>query len=1128
MGMTTPRPAGTVAAASFGDLVCGLASTTPPQPFVGELGAATDTAAQGVVGGLLRAAGAPLRSRPKVTIGGRTLGTIEEVVRSIPASPTPGMARMWTGSAIARVAGSPVTLQGGPAHITPLSALADLGGGQTLVRLRGAAQTVDPPEGEGLGGLGMGLADARRSVPPRVSFDVTSELHRMVSQCSAARRLDLAPIAYEVLVGDPVDVVTGSVVTRATDFEQPWPRVRLRRRYDSRRSGRCSPFGHGWSHELDQALWLEPGRVVVRDGDGREHEFSTLGLPDRTCRPGDVLFDAPRRQRLRCTGAGQWELSDGRSLRQFAAPDPGSTRGLVYLSRLALRDGSMIECTYAPLRGAAGASRFAEPPRGAAAPAGASAASHEGLLLVEVRVDGSPLLRFEHDGTGLVRRVCSVTAEGELVEASYQYSPARDLVQVTDAEGRTQGYAYRGHLLVQEQTRDGGRFCYGYDGVGPRARCVRAWGTGGFLDRALEHDPGGGRTIVRDGLGHETIYRYDAAGLVTEVEAPDGERVGYRYDDRLRLVEVAWPDGSRATAAYDDAGNLVRRSERDGATWTMTYDARGHLLQGTDPQGGTWRFHHDERGRLRELQDPAGNVTHLQFERGSCRVLDATGHGLHVGLDGQDRVTELPRPEGGRVRFAYDHRGRLAAAWSSGDAPAPAPTPRAARDQAQSQRQSQHQSQHQSQWRWDRANRLVRYEGPGTRIAWRRTGEGEVAAIEHGSGAVRIDRDAFGTIQAIDTGARKVTYTHDREGRLQSVAQDGQPLLTLEHGADGRVRGFVARDLPSGEVRRQGGRIVALRLGDDRIELEHDAAGRITTIARGEGRRSTFAYRPDGQLVAATNEHVACAFERDPRGAVLEQRWGDVVLGDATPDHRGRRGGLRVPRRGRISYLRSREGAVERIAVFAGADQGPRAWLEPHELSPTPSSESDAMPVPTFEVAATDALGRPISSRGPAHVVWDEDRCVAVGDVLLVHHPDEGEPLYAIDGEGRVRPLAHGRGSAAGSAPAGRRPADGSPLDRMLAAAFPSVAPPSVEASTPTALLAGLLGHRAWIPQIRPIPGQGPWDPDVWGPRVDAPEPEVGRLDAVALLRALGSPFPRPELEIRSVDRRLPPPEPLP
>lgn len=1080
-------PPGLVTAASYGDLVLGLASTTPPQPFVGELGAVTDTAAGSVVGDMVRAAEAPVQAVPKVKVLGRTIGTLAELVRAIPASPTPGIARMIQGSGVVRIAGQAVTMMGTPAFVTPLSAMADIGGGQTILRLRGPGQEIDPPESD----EGPSLADARRSVPGRVTFEPASAIHGIVSRCSPARRLDLAPIEHQVLVGDPVDVVTGSVVTRATDYAQPWPAVQLGRRYDSRRSGRCSSLGHGWTHDLDQALWVEPGRMVMRDGDGREHEFSTMELPGRVCRPGDTLHDPGRRLRLRCVAASQYEVSDERTLRQFATRDPAEAeRGLVRLTRLVDRSGRMLECVYSAASasrsfGASAAAWSASPVAGAGSSPGSSA------LLVEVRADGEPVLRLEYEGTGLLRRLCSVNPDGELVETTYEYSPDRDLVQVTDAEGRLLRYSYRGHLLVEEQNRDGGRFHYGYDGVGPRARCVRAWGEGGFLDRSLEHDPSGNRTTVRDGLGHETTYRYDPAGLVTEVLAPDGEHVTYRYDDHLRLVETAWSDGTRATAAYDVMGNLVRRTDRDGATWTMEYDARGHLVHGVDPVGGHWRFQHDERGRLRQLQDPAGHITLVQIERGSCKVLDATGHGFHIALDGHDRVTEMPTLDGDRVRFAYDHRGRLVNAWTGSKA--------------------------QLQWRWDRANRLLRHDGPATRTTWRRTAEGEVVVVEHDGRATRIDRDAFGTIRAIDDGQRTLGYMHDVEGRLMKVTEDGAELLSLEHGPGGHVRAFTAKGMPQGAVHRHGrtGRITKLELGDDAIGLEHDAAGRLTKIDR-DGRSSTYAYRPDGHLVAATNEHVTCTFERDPLGAVTEQRWGDVVMSETSPDHRGRRGGLRLAKRARLSFLRGRDGTVERIAATAEASGG----LEPQELSPTPSPDAPAIPLPTFEAATTDALGRPLSSRGSGHVVWDEDRCVAIGDLVVVHHPDRGRPLYAIDGEGRVHPLAEPK-----PAPAEREAA---PLDRMLATAFPAVAPPLAASPTPRTLLAGLLGHRAWIPQVRPIPGTGPWDPDLWGPRVDAPEPEIGRLDAETLLRALGSPFPRTGLEVRSFDRRLPPPEPVP
>ncbi|HET6583083.1 MAG TPA: hypothetical protein VFG69_06545, partial [Nannocystaceae bacterium] len=62
--------------ATSGDLVCGLASPIPPQPFVGELGDPAADAAAALVAPLMGAAGhAPMRV-PRVAIDGTLLSTL--------------------------------------------------------------------------------------------------------------------------------------------------------------------------------------------------------------------------------------------------------------------------------------------------------------------------------------------------------------------------------------------------------------------------------------------------------------------------------------------------------------------------------------------------------------------------------------------------------------------------------------------------------------------------------------------------------------------------------------------------------------------------------------------------------------------------------------------------------------------------------------------------------------------------------------------------------------------------------------------------------------------------------------------------------------------------------------------
>lgn len=1044
-------------AASYGDLVCGLATVTPPTPFVGEIGRPAEDAAQEIVGGMLRAAGVPPTNVPKVKINGRRLGTTAEVASAIPASPTPGLAYMQNGSGFARVAGQGITLERALAHVTPTSALGNLGGSQDFVRLKG------PPQDEESNGMPDSLLDQmRQSLPPRESWDDPSALSQMLSTCSMARHTDIAPAEHEVLVGDPVNVVTGAVITERTDFEQPSPALRFRRRYDSRRSDRLSTLGHGWSHELDQQVYLEPGRVVFRDGDGREKEFSTVALTGQVSRPGDKLQDVTGRYQLRCVATMQWELSDGETVRYFAPATDASPedreRGVSRLTRIARpKLGTVTECSY-----------------------------EEGRLC-EVRVDGHCVLRFEYSERGLMRRVFSVSSAGELMQAKLEYSLEKDLVEFSDAKGQTRHYEYVDHLLVRETNREGGSFYYAYEGVGPRARCTRTWGDGGYMARSLEYEPQAGLTIVHDSLEQPTVYRYNGAGLVTRIDGPHGERRAFRYDSRLRLKAIEWPDGSTETADYDKRGNLVRRTNRDGSVYTMKYGDDGRLCEATDAQGGRWGYQYDERGRLRRVEDPLGHTTRIDFDErgGMCRITEATGHQIFIRVNAMGQIVEMPRPGQGRVGFSYDERGRLSAARDSDD--------------------------RRTRWHYDAQGNLVHRDGFTTRTSWERSAEGRVVTIKHGRRRTSVTRDVFGLVRAIDVEGRRTRYVMDTEGRLLRVqpGESDEDLLKLERTENGLVEAWEAKDVGRCEVQRTplSSRITGLTLPDRRVTIEWNEQGRIGTLRLDEGSTCTYAYRRDGMLVEAGNEHVSCSYERGPRGAITRQRFGETTIEDLHPDHRGRRCGLRMHREQgdiKVSYLRSRQGAIEDVAVHTGSEIEAGAELR---------ERSEAEPVVKRQsvVATFDPLWRPLSPRGPAHQVWDEDQCLVLAGQPQVHHPDDGHLMFVVGAEGTVQPVAD-------DAPTPTEDLPKPPLvDRVHQAAFPAFDDAEIAEDalpTPTTLLREVLGYRAWNPDVRPIPGRAPWNPDEWEPQVESPRPDDGRLDPNTLLAALGSPHTRTELAI--------------
>src|SRR5581483_10910236 len=87
--------------------------------------------------------------------------------------------------------------------------------------------------------------------------------------------------------GDPVDVVSGQMITAATDVELPGllPLV-LRRAYASGyRGGQL--FGPGWSSTLDQRVEITPGGVAYAGDDAQILHYARPTAPGQSVLPAD-------------------------------------------------------------------------------------------------------------------------------------------------------------------------------------------------------------------------------------------------------------------------------------------------------------------------------------------------------------------------------------------------------------------------------------------------------------------------------------------------------------------------------------------------------------------------------------------------------------------------------------------------------------------------------------------------------------------------------------------------------------------------------------------------------------------------------------------------------------------------
>ena len=1052
--------------ATFGDLVVGLASPMPPQPFVGELGDPAKQAAASVNQPVVASAGHPPAQPARVSIDNALLATTQD-----PAMPTylgPGPAQTPMGSQFVTLQGKPLVRQYDPSQVSPTSAMLILGGRQRVFRVGGP----DATEGKD---TSTPLDKARESTPTRSEFGGSSGADPLLSRTSPGRRGDLVPPQHAVLVGDPVNVVTGAVVTEATDVATIGVES-FRRSYRSDRSDRDGPLGHGWTHSFHQAIWLEPGRVVLRDRDGREIEFDTLELPGQVARAGDELFDATGTLRLQCAGHFQWALHDTGGVRHFA-PAAGEDvrnrdRGMSRLVRVARTGARIIELTY-----------------------------DHAARLGEVLVDGRGCASLEYDNDDHLRGIWVRSGEGMQRQASFEYDEDGDLTRSVDARGREREYEYRGHLLVREANPMGGCFYYGYEAQGPAAKCVRTWGSGGFLDRQLEY--GGSATTVVDSRGGLFTYGFNALGLVTSIDDPHGDTTKFKYDGALRLIEVTHPDGAKAIDHYDEHGRRIKHRSRDGATWRMRYDrSTGALTERVGPGEARFEFHYDGGGRLARVEDPCGHTTRFEYDDRRLRIVDPLGRTSEVWLTDDGNVESIALPGGQAARFEYDVAGRLAGSYSA--------------------------EEYRVAWDYDVDGNVTAVIAGDEAVRVERDRAGRVAALEAGAATVQAERDAFGRVVALTSGETRTCYEYDSEGRLEEVARNGEVLLSLSRDARGHVEAYTRAGAEPCAISRHPGSgwIHKIETGEQTIEIEWDAARRIVGVNGPRGAAS-FGYRDDGRLVSAENPQCSYTFERDARGGVVGQQVGDKTLRSAPLDFRGRRLGVEIEDGAHASFLRDASGDLTRYVVSADdqvfdirVESGPSgrhaivsceeasleirrdAWgrttsaeAHPGDAStwrwPAPEKTLPDLP----SAVPLDALQRPVRIEG-ATLLWDEDRLFARGDDLAVVDPDSGDRVAWVHrGELRFE-LPDPVQTRTRSVPGDCFPA------LALHGLIHDVGP------TPLRLLDDWFRYRVWDPEVRPVAGDDPWDPDAWHPALEGPAAPAARLGAPELLSIFGGPTP--------------------
>src|SRR5207244_2894397 len=130
-------------------------------------------------------------------------------------------------------------------------------------------------------------------------------------------------------------------------------------------------------------------------------------------------------------------------------------------------------------------------------------------------------------------------------------------------------------------------------------------------------------TIAPSGASAETAYGYDANGNQLWVRDALGHQTDYEYDAANRLVRVVFPQvtgepgrKSRSTG-YDGLGRKTRESDEAGVITAFDYDFRGLLTSVTldfGTNGVKTAYGHDETGNQVAQTDANNRTTQIQFD----------------------------------------------------------------------------------------------------------------------------------------------------------------------------------------------------------------------------------------------------------------------------------------------------------------------------------------------------------------------------------------------------------------------------------------------------------------------------------------------------------------------------------
>ena len=623
-----------------------------------------------------------------------------------------------------------------------------------------------------------------------------------------------------VLVGDPVDVITGAQFDVALDFRIAWSfPFEWRRHYSTARADEYLALGWGHTHSYDHRLRFSVNGVVYVDPTGAVHEFA---YPDTdggvsASDTGTVTRLDDRTFRVKVVGQPEcefvfWDAARPAQLRKVF-------RGVSYHELRYAEDGRWAGLAY----------------------------------------EGEPPLRVESDLEGRVHALVWVGPEAarDRVLWKGRYDDAGNLVGVTDPYGTMQVFAYdAAHRMIGRRDRRGYGFVATYDTSG---RCDRSSGEDGVQDVRLRYLPEGATWVTRaDGGTWQYLHGPEGVAQIVDPYAGVTRRI---YGESGLLEQEIGPEGEVLRQVVDEESGLVRDpyAAADGMTLPLGdpwFEPARRLEVPGDALG--WEGYGSAQSRHAIRFPTAGSAWLRDLPPGVAAMLRFAGEGEvgarpWSGNDGRAAEYKVPAPKksmqvtarpgvvthdvfgtlvshtlptGETARWGYDPNGNVV----------------------------RHVDHAGSVWRFEYAswNLLTREIDPlGQSVSYTyNLVEQPTRVADAGGTATNLDYDLKDRlVERRRHGERRDVLGYDRARGLARAATNGDERVTLIVGPQRRPIAIA----PADRARR---------------ECAYDDRGRLLAVLSEDGESVAFAYTDTGDRTADL---------QDGRGAEREHTGGQLV-----------------------------------------------------------------------------------------------------------------------------------------------------------------------------------------------------------------------------------------------------------